>query len=178
MRQMSNVIKRRPLPNRRLSETVKLVHNGFSFFVTIGYYDDGKPGDIFVSTAKLGTSLSATASDAAILISYFLQVGADTSEILSLIQRDEKGGYSSIVGALLDLLVEREHGGILALPGMPVNNEPAEPTRQLADRHEQANTAMKQGFTGDCCTSCGGYNMRRNGTCLLCTDCGTTTGCS
>jgi hypothetical protein len=34
------------------------------------------------------------------------------------------------------------------------------------------------GFTGDVCDKCGGANLKRNGACLLCTDCGETSGCS
>jgi formate hydrogenlyase subunit 6/NADH:ubiquinone oxidoreductase subunit I len=33
-------------------------------------------------------------------------------------------------------------------------------------------------YTGDACTGCGNFMMRRAGTCLLCDVCGTTTGCS
>lgn len=34
-----------------------------------------------------------------------------------------------------------------------------------------------QGYTGDVCNTCGGSRMRRNGSCLLCEDCGSTSGC-
>ena len=34
------------------------------------------------------------------------------------------------------------------------------------------------GYTGNVCTSCGGVRMIRAGTCELCQDCGSTTGCS
>ncbi len=33
------------------------------------------------------------------------------------------------------------------------------------------------GYTGDVCLHCGGFKMQRSGTCLLCMDCGQTTGC-
>ncbi|MBI5466712.1 MAG: hypothetical protein HY975_00645 [Candidatus Kerfeldbacteria bacterium] len=39
-------------------------------------------------------------------------------------------------------------------------------------------TAKAQGFTGDTCTNCGSMKMKRNGSCLLCIECGNTTGCS
>ncbi len=39
-------------------------------------------------------------------------------------------------------------------------------------------TARAQGFTGDACTSCGSMKMKRNGSCMVCIECGTTTGCS
>ncbi len=38
--------------------------------------------------------------------------------------------------------------------------------------------AIRQGFTGDQCAACGSIKMKRNGSCLLCMDCGETTGCS
>lgn len=34
------------------------------------------------------------------------------------------------------------------------------------------------GYTGDTCSNCQGSRVRRNGPCLLCDDCGTTSGCS
>lgn len=39
-------------------------------------------------------------------------------------------------------------------------------------------SAILLGFTGDTCTQCHGIHVRNNGTCKLCADCGTTTGCS
>ncbi|MBS0523381.1 MAG: vitamin B12-dependent ribonucleotide reductase [Proteobacteria bacterium] len=41
-----------------------------------------------------------------------------------------------------------------------------------------AYTARLKGFEGDACPECGNFTMVRNGTCLKCTTCGGTTGCS
>jgi ribonucleoside-diphosphate reductase alpha chain len=38
--------------------------------------------------------------------------------------------------------------------------------------------AMERGFTGDICPECQSMTMVRNGTCLKCMTCGSTTGCS
>lgn len=38
--------------------------------------------------------------------------------------------------------------------------------------------ARTMGFTGDVCVGCGGVRMQQNGTCVMCADCGQTTGCS
>ena len=38
--------------------------------------------------------------------------------------------------------------------------------------------AKTKGFTGDICSNCGGMNMQMAGHCQVCSDCGTTTGCS
>lgn len=58
---------------------------------------------------------------------------------------------------------------------LPSRQHPRPTTTAMMTQGEIART---QGFTGDCCTGCGGFSMRRNGTCLLCAECGTTTGCS
>jgi len=41
-----------------------------------------------------------------------------------------------------------------------------------------AREAKLKGFEGDACPECGNFTMVRNGTCLKCTTCGGTTGCS
>ncbi len=51
-----------------------------------------------------------------------------------------------------------------------VNMSATEPDTRL--------TAKAQGFTGDSCTNCGSMKMKRNGSCMVCIECGTTTGCS
>lgn len=38
--------------------------------------------------------------------------------------------------------------------------------------------ARRQGYEGDACSECGSFTMVRNGTCLKCTTCGSTSGCS
>ncbi len=38
--------------------------------------------------------------------------------------------------------------------------------------------ALAKGYTGDECHDCGSFSMVRNGTCLKCENCGSTTGCS
>jgi ribonucleoside-diphosphate reductase alpha chain len=52
---------------------------------------------------------------------------------------------------------------------------PAGAGRQAALAADQARRA---GYTGESCSSCGSIRVRRNGTCVVCDDCGTTSGCS
>lgn len=47
-----------------------------------------------------------------------------------------------------------------------------------APSENPAAVAKAQGFTGDTCSNCGSMKMKRNGSCMLCIECGTTTGCS
>ena len=50
------------------------------------------------------------------------------------------------------------------------------PIMDVGEKTRQA--ARERGFTGDICDDCGGSQMVRNGTCLKCNECGSTTGCS
>ena len=50
------------------------------------------------------------------------------------------------------------------------------PILDVENKTRQA--ARERGFTGDICDDCGGSQMVRNGTCLKCNECGSTTGCS
>lgn len=43
---------------------------------------------------------------------------------------------------------------------------------------EKARQARMKGYEGDPCPECGAWTLVRNGTCLKCETCGTTTGCS
>ncbi len=45
-------------------------------------------------------------------------------------------------------------------------------------KYEMIKEARMKGYTGDICQSCGSLTMVRNGTCLKCTTCGETSGCS
>ncbi|MCB9476128.1 MAG: vitamin B12-dependent ribonucleotide reductase [Deltaproteobacteria bacterium] len=52
------------------------------------------------------------------------------------------------------------------------------PVRNESSTMRKIRQSREKGFTGDACTECGQFTMVRNGTCLKCVSCGTTTGCS
>lgn len=43
---------------------------------------------------------------------------------------------------------------------------------------ERIAEARMKGYEGDACPECGNFTLVRNGTCLKCDSCGSTTGCS
>jgi ribonucleoside-diphosphate reductase alpha chain len=43
---------------------------------------------------------------------------------------------------------------------------------------EQRTIARMKGYEGENCAECGNFTMVRNGTCLKCDTCGSTSGCS
>jgi ribonucleoside-diphosphate reductase alpha chain len=46
------------------------------------------------------------------------------------------------------------------------------------DPHQLRAQAQMQGYTGDQCSTCNSMRMKVSGHCMVCEDCGTTTGCS
>jgi hypothetical protein len=99
---------RRILPQRRASETFNVAHGDQrnAFAVTIGFHRDGSIGEVFVTGAKIGTSMDAVARDGAILLSLALQHGVPLDVIQHAITRDERGAADTIIGAVVDRLVE------------------------------------------------------------------------
>ena len=55
----------------------------------------------------------------------------------------------------------------------PIPSPPA--SRDLAELRAEA---RMKGYTGDQCSNCSSMRMKVSGHCLVCEDCGTTTGCS
>ncbi|RDD61748.1 vitamin B12-dependent ribonucleotide reductase [Ferruginivarius sediminum] len=51
-------------------------------------------------------------------------------------------------------------------------------TQQADTRRERAREARMKGYEGDPCGDCGNFTLVRNGTCMKCTTCGSTSGCS
>ena len=50
-----------------------------------------------------------------------------------------------------------------------------QPTPTKADRRAEAKA---KGYEGEMCGECGNFTLVRNGTCMKCDTCGSTTGCS
>jgi ribonucleoside-diphosphate reductase alpha chain len=47
-----------------------------------------------------------------------------------------------------------------------------------AKKTSASSEAISLGYTGEQCSSCGSLRVKRNGSCTVCEECGTTTGCS
>ena len=66
---------RRKLPDERQSITHKFSIGGHEGYITVGMYDDGTPGEVFISMAKEGSTISGLMDSFATSISYALQYG-------------------------------------------------------------------------------------------------------
>lgn len=100
------------LPERRASFNFTVAIQGEKYHVTVGYYPDGRPGEVFVdriytkSSAKVGTLLDSLCRDAAILVSMALQYGAPPDVMAHAISRDEEGTPQTIVGEIVDHIIK------------------------------------------------------------------------
>jgi len=59
----------------------ELEHNGSRFTVTMGFYPDGRPGEVFTHGIRSGSNLDALLADACVVVSCLIQHGVEPYEI-------------------------------------------------------------------------------------------------
>ena len=74
--------ERKRLPDTRHSVTHKFSIGGHEGYITIGLFDDGKPGELFIKMSKVGSTTSGLMDTIGILTSLCLQHGV-TIEVLA-----------------------------------------------------------------------------------------------
>jgi ribonucleoside-diphosphate reductase alpha chain len=66
---------RRPLPKVRSAKTFSFTVSDSHGYVTVGEYEDGTPGEVFINIAKMGSTLAGLMDSFARSVSYGLQYG-------------------------------------------------------------------------------------------------------
>ena len=98
---------RQILPQRRMTVTFTLRFWGQDWNVSVGFFDDCRPGEVFINAAKTpGTDLDASSRDNAILLSLLMQHGAELDLMQRALTRNANGEPSSIAGAVIDTIRE------------------------------------------------------------------------
>ena len=192
------------LPNERYSLTHKFSIAGHEGYITVGLYENGSPGEIFVRMAKEGSVIAGLMDSFATAISLSLQHGVPLAILCEKFKgtRFEPSGFTgnqeiplatSIMDYLFRWLAARfvtntevhpaaATGGQLDLPNVPVLLDGKEATSK-ADAAETilVETRSQQGFVSETdappCHECGTL-MVRSGACHKCPNCGSTSGCS
>lgn len=90
------------LPHRRSAETFEVEACGLHFQATVGRYEDGRIGEIFLSNTRVNSSAGIMAGDAAVVASIALQYGVPLDVIRKALMRDSRGNPSGPLGAALD----------------------------------------------------------------------------
>jgi ribonucleoside-diphosphate reductase alpha chain len=186
---------RRKLADERRSITHKFSIAGHEGYITVGMYEDGKPGEIFLVMAKEGSTISGLMDAFATSISMSLQYGVPLETLVEKFShvRFEPSGFTknpeipyakSITDYIFRWLatkflssesqqamgVQKVENGVRVEAARPV--EPASapaPSSPAASFKGQADAPS--------CHYCGSI-MTRNGACYRCSNCGSTSGCS
>lgn len=93
---------REPLPTRRKSTNVTFKYRQNTVELQMGFYDDGRLGEIFLNTRMFGSEMDVMMHDVAIVTSIALQHGATISEIAQSAARAEGGKADGILSVIAD----------------------------------------------------------------------------
>ena len=196
--------QRRKLPNERNSRTHKFSIGGHEGYLTVGMYEDGSPGEIFIKMAKEGSTLSGIMDGFALSVSISLQYGVPLKALVDkfIHTRFEPSGFTGnpeipYAKSVLDYIA-RWLGSRFISPDYAVNangmangetHAPAAPPAlppAIAPAIKSVGPALVEN-TGPrphapiddapTCSTCG-MLMTRNGSCYKCENCGGTSGCS
>ncbi len=74
------------LPDRRVTWTQKVRIDNTGFFLSVGEYDDGRPGEIWIEAHKMGTFARGVLDTLSRMASIALQSGAPIEEIVKALQ--------------------------------------------------------------------------------------------
>lgn len=95
---------REPLPQRRFAENFEVSFAGVPVSVGFGYYDDGRVGEVFLSTRKAGSPVDIAARDTAILMSLLLQYGCSATIISRALTADASGLPEGLAGKIANMI--------------------------------------------------------------------------
>jgi ribonucleoside-diphosphate reductase alpha chain len=197
---------RRHLPVERHSLTHKFGVAGHEGYLTIGMYEDGTPGEIFIVMAKEGSTLSGVMDSFATTCSMALQYGVPLKVLVDKFThtRFEPSGFTSnpqvpYAKSVMDYIFRYLASKFLPIEearalGVQVDEPPLTslkvppPTMVTAAAAppvvDHAAHPAKKGALVDIedrdapvCYECGSL-MVRNGACYKCLNCGSTSGCS
>jgi len=193
---------RRKLPDERHAITHKFDIAGHEGYITVGLFEDGQPGEIFLVMAKEGSTISGFADAFAQAISYALQYGVPLQALVDKFShvRFEPSGMTrnpeirfakSIVDYIFRWLASKFlspeaqfHAGVNGRELEEMTNAAdaaaqavvASPRQQPAAAPKTFSTIQNQEDAPPCST-CGSI-MIRSGACYKCVNCGNTSGCA
>lgn len=227
---------RRRMPETRVSLTHKFEIAGHKGYLTVGLFEDGQPGELFIQMNKEGSTIGGLMDTVATLTSIALQYGVPLESLVKKFayQRFEPSGFTknpdirnatSITDYVFRWLAcqfikgykeaTSPHKGQQELPlkelaeidkkalNRPVpdlarsaekeiidiithsGNSEGTPQAALANGHastgthaERVKAALGNMFMDTTCSHCGSSKVIRAGACGVCTECGTSQGCS
>ena len=197
--------RRRRLPDERHAITHKFDIAGHEGYITVGLFEDGQPGEIFLVMAKEGSTISGFADAFAQAISYALQYGVPLQDLVDKFShvRFEPSGMTknpdvrfakSIVDYIFRWMatkflsqdaqyragVNNREDYVVAPEQLPLDVAAAagaSATAAITSKTLSSFAAMQNQEDAPPCSTCGSI-MVRSGSCYKCANCGTTSGCA
>ena len=187
---------RRRLPDERQAITHKFSIAGHEGYITVGTYEDGQPGEVFITMSKEGSTISGLMDGFATAVSLALQYGVPLRVLVDKFShmRFEPSGFTNnkeipIAKSICDYIFRW-----LGLKFLPKDEQPvvtmsdslgaAEKDKVAADTARAPGTmesnekiVFQAQADAPSCHDCGSI-MVRSGNCYKCLNCGETSGCS
>jgi ribonucleoside-diphosphate reductase alpha chain len=193
---------RRRLADERKALTHKFSIGGHEGYITVGLYEDGAPGEIFITMAKEGSVVSGLVDSVATLTSIALQYGVPLNVLCNKFAhtRFEPSGFTNnpqipIAKSIMDYIFrwlqsrflnvetasesQIEEAKDSASTGLVTEVKALSEAKQAALSKVQSFESQVFQAQSDAppCSNCGAI-MVRNGACYKCLNCGGTSGCS
>jgi ribonucleoside-diphosphate reductase alpha chain len=195
--------RRHKLPDERNAITHKFDIAGHEGYITVGLYEDGMPGEIFLVMAKEGSTISGFADAFAQAISYALQYGVPLQDLVDKFShvRFEPSGMTRnpdvrFAKSIVDYLFRWMAAKFLSPEAQfraGVNNREevtmtpeqlpldvkatAAPSIPSSPSTLSRFAAIQNQEDAPPCSTCGSI-MIRSGACYKCSNCGNTSGCA
>ncbi len=196
-------IGRKMLPARREGFSHEVMVGGHSMTVKTGEYEDGTLGELAIDMYKEGGTYRCLVNAFADAVTLGLQHGVPLQTFVDSMtfRKFEPAGAvmgdaqikqaTSPVDYVFRLLASEYLGDTTMVHVKDAARNAKRPeSHQTVLASEEGSVAARmaatstnaiakdQGFTGESCGQCGSMKVKQNGTCSLCLDCGTTSGCS
>jgi ribonucleoside-diphosphate reductase alpha chain len=195
---------RRKLPDERHALTHKFDIAGHEGYITVGLFENGQPGEIFLVMAKEGSTISGFADAFAQAISYALQYGVPLQALVDKFShvRFEPSGMTrnpeirfakSIVDYIFRWMASKflsndaqYNAGVNGreLGAAPSISDAAAAETAVASAARPAepsstnhHSTIQNQEDAPPCSTCGSI-MIRSGACYKCSNCGNTSGCA
>ncbi|MCX6138396.1 MAG: vitamin B12-dependent ribonucleotide reductase [Ignavibacteriales bacterium] len=186
---------RRRLPNERRSVTHKFSIAGHEGYITVGMYEDGMPGEVFIVMSKEGSTISGMMDAFATAVSLALQYGVPLKVLTDKFShmRFEPSGFTNnekipIAKSICDYIFrwlgmkflekDEQPGSVVVAETAPLERASDAASMKRASSIESNEKVIFQ-TQADAppCHECGSI-MIRSGSCYKCLQCGSTSGCS
>ena len=189
---------RHKLPDERRSITHKFDIAGHEGYITAGMYEDGQPGEIFITMSKEGSTISGLMDSFATAISMAMQYGVPLRVLVDKFShmRFEPSGFTRnpdipMAKSIMDYLFRwlatkfldgkaQTEVGVVQREAEELAEAPAPVAPKSLESSGDGYGRAAEGFyqqDAPSCSDCGAI-MVRSGACYKCMNCGSVSGCS